>query len=589
MSSVLHPAPFGFLSSFTKAGSRRQKGSRHGAPRRHRAILAWLIAIAALAGILVPANADAAAPVRTVCTITVNSADEKETLRRHLPADRFRFVELVERGRPDWLASAQRQNVRCDVLVISGHFDGESVFFSDQTEVREHLPVAELERASCSAPDRGMFAKLKEIYLFGCNTLNASPVRSTSGEIERSLVRAGHARTGAARLARILGARHGDSSRERMRQIFPEVPAIYGFAATAPVGPVAGSLLAAHLRSGGAGEFGTGRASARLLGHFRAHGMVVTSGIVPSDTQAAHRQDICGFADDRRTAADKLAFLHQVLARDAAEVRLFLDRIEALQASLTPADRDDPDVVRVHEAISADGAARERFMAFARDADQPRVRARMIAIAHRLGWLDEEGRIAEVMALVDTRLASPDLAAADVDLVCSLNQDRELDAEIPRLDVTRRLPGNVAQSAVLACLGDHERRAATLDALTSQRDEDVRIAQVYVRHRPVDDPRELRAIASGISRMRDAETQVRALNALAAHRLSDPVTLEALARLFPAAETLGVQTAIAGVLIRADYAVLGRSELLEMLTQHRLRSAGSENLVDVLIRRLRLP
>ena len=589
MPSVLHPGPFLFPPSGRQGTSPRRMPPSRRTGRRHR-VIAWLIAVAALTCVLVPANAEAAPPVRTVCTITVNSADEKETLRRHLPADRFRFVELVERGRPDWLATARRQNVRCDVLVISGHYDGGNVFFSDRTEVSEHLPVAELERATCSEPDRGIFANLKEVYLFGCNTLNASPVRSTSGEIERSLVRAGHARPDAARLARALAARHGDSSRERMRQIFPEVPAIYGFASMAPIGPIAGGVLAAHLRSGGTGEFGTGRTSARLLGHFRAHAMVASSGIAPSDPQAAHRQDVCGFADDRRTVADKLDFAHQVLRRDTAEVRLFLDRIEALDASLTAADRDDPEVIRAREAIAADDAARDRFLAFARDADQAPVRARMIALAHRFGWLDEEGWNAELMAMVDARLAAADLDAADVDLVCTLNHDRRLDNEIRRLDTTRWRPRSVAQSAVLACLGDDERRSATLEALTTQREDDVRVAQVYLRHRPIDDPRELRAIASGISKMRDAGTQVRALDALAAHRLSDPVTLEALARLFPAAETIGVQTAIAGVLIRADYAVLGRSELLQTLTQHRMRSpGGGENLVDVLIRRLQRP
>ena len=52
---------------------------------------------------------DAHAGKKTVCTITVNSPDEKELFRRNLPADEFDFVELVERGRPDWLASACQQ------------------------------------------------------------------------------------------------------------------------------------------------------------------------------------------------------------------------------------------------------------------------------------------------------------------------------------------------------------------------------------------------------------------------------------------------------------------------------------------------
>ena len=235
------------------------------------------------------------------------------------------------------------------------------------------------------------------------------------------------------------------------------------------------------------------------------------------------------------------------------------------------------------------GQVVQRFLAFAHDADQPAVRARMVSLAHKLGWLDAEGRTGEMMAMIDARLAARDLGAADVDLVCTLNQDRGLDAEVARLDEAHRYPASVAQAAVLACLGNEESRGLTLDALTSQRDEDVRIAQVYLRHRPADHPGELRAIADGIARMRDAEAQVRALNTLASHRLSDPVTLEALARLFPMAETAGVQTAIAGVLIRADYSVLGRSELLRTLTQHRLRNGGGENVVDVLIRRLRLP
>ena len=100
----------------------------------------------------------ASAEKQTVCTITVNSADEKEAFRRYLPARQYQFVELVERGRPDWLASACRQGVACDVLVISGHYDGGNEFFSDPLEAREFLPVDELERVSCSDSCPGLFS-----------------------------------------------------------------------------------------------------------------------------------------------------------------------------------------------------------------------------------------------------------------------------------------------------------------------------------------------------------------------------------------------------------------------------------------------
>src|SRR5436305_15340490 len=129
--------------------------------------------------------AEAHAEKKTVCSITVNSPDEKQIFRRNLPADEFEFVELVERGRPDWLASACRAGVRCDVLVISGHFDGGDEFYSDRPDVREYLPVDEMECASCSDSCSGLFSNLKEVYLFGCNTLNADPQNVASAEIGR--------------------------------------------------------------------------------------------------------------------------------------------------------------------------------------------------------------------------------------------------------------------------------------------------------------------------------------------------------------------------------------------------------------------
>jgi len=109
---------------------------------------------------------DASADKKTVCTITVNSPDEKDIFRRYLPQDEFQFVELVERGRPDWLASACRAGVRCDVLLISGHFDGGTEFYTDRLDAREFLPVDEMERVACSDSCPGLFSQLKLIGLW---------------------------------------------------------------------------------------------------------------------------------------------------------------------------------------------------------------------------------------------------------------------------------------------------------------------------------------------------------------------------------------------------------------------------------------
>jgi len=158
----------------------------------------------AAACLVAAVSAGAHAAPKTVCTITVNSADEKDTFKRHLPPGDYKFVELVERGRPDWLASACQQRVSCDALIISGHFDGGEEFYTDSHDASEYLTVAEMERASCSDSCPGVFANLKEVYLFGCNTLKPEPRFTASPEVVRGLIRSGHSPADAVRIAGLL-------------------------------------------------------------------------------------------------------------------------------------------------------------------------------------------------------------------------------------------------------------------------------------------------------------------------------------------------------------------------------------------------
>ena len=91
---------------------------------------------------------------------------------------------------------------------------------------------------------------------------------------------------------------------------------------------------------------------------------------------------------------------------------------------------------------------------------------------------------------------------------------------------------------------------------------------------------------SGIVRMSASNAQVRALDTLAGLRVSDPESLEELARLFPVAESVGVQTAIAGILIRSDYRAIATPELVQTLRQSRLKASVGADMIDALIRRL---
>ena len=210
----------------------------------------------------------------------------------------------------------------------------------------------------------------------------------------------------------------------------------------------------------------------------------------------------------------------------------------------------------------------------------------MLDLAQRLGWLTPADQRAELMRMIGEKLAGDAVTSTDVDLVCGLNKDGLLGRELHRLQVSPKQANKVAHAAVLACLGSADGHARVLRALTSPNEDEVRIAQTYLRLRPIADATEFRGLATGIARMNGSEAQVRALDTLALNPLFDRDGLEELTHLFLRAKSVSVQRAIAGILIRSDYRAIARPELVRALRQHRLKSPDGEDLIDVLIRRL---
>ena len=545
------------------------------------------LSAAALCAALIGLSPSAAhgAP-KTVCTVTINSADEKEAFQRHLPSSDYRFVELVQRGQPDWLESARRRGVRCDALIISGHFDDGSEFYTDRFDDREFLTMHELQGASCSAAGNGLFAQLKEVYLFGCNTLKSEPRHVSSAEIVRSLLRTGQSPADADSASALLSERYGQSNRDRLRHVFKDVPLLYGFSSKAPLGRTAGPLLERYFQSAPAGEVASGRPSATLLKLFGPSSMISVAGLTDADPHAGFRRDMCSLADDRPTPAHKLATLHALLQRDMTEVRMFLDHLERFAQGLSPAVRLRAEVSAALALIAADHAARGRYLVFARDTDDAIVQSRMMSLAHSLGWLTRAQEEAEYVHMLATRMARGSLGKNEVDLVCQSPLVRQSALASALLATGSVQTDNVAHSAVLACLGNSQAHARSLRALTSPQEEDVTIAQAYLRQRPLANLGELRDLTTRIARMSGGAGQVRALESLSRQRLADPQSLQAMAELFVQVRSLNAQRAIANILIRADTQSMARADLSRMLRQHRLKSPDGQDVIDMLIRTL---
>ncbi len=512
-----------------------------------------------LAAALVFSSAAAHADKKTVCTITVNSPDEKETFRSRLPKGEYEFVELVEKGRPDWLRSSCRKGVQCDVLLVSGHFNAGDTFYSDKVDSDEHLNVDELERASCSNSCPGLFSKLKEVYLFGCESLNPDASRYASA--------------------------YGESGRDRMRRIFANVPVIYGFSSSAPVGPTAAMLLNRYFDAGG-GDIGTGRKSARMLGAFARNSMVTTSGVRDTDPEAQQRRQICGFFDERKAAAEKLRFIHALMRRNILDAATSFDRIEKLLAAIDESERQSPAFSAALAEFSADDATRERFLAIAR-LREPSLRSRMITLAATLGWLAPADERGERLALVNDLLAAPAIGQAEVELVCGFDRGAAKSGDfLQRVKLPAARATSVAHQAALACLGSEDAHGKMLRAIASPDEQDVRIAQVYLRHRPIGDPQELRVVAREVSRMPPSGAQVRAFDTLGRLHIADREILEELARSYAESRSAIVQLAIAEVFIRSDQKAMRRSDLASVIRQYRIKQRGGSDLIDVLLARL---
>ncbi|MEP6703118.1 MAG: hypothetical protein ABJB04_09000, partial [Betaproteobacteria bacterium] len=498
----------------------------------------------------------------------------------------FQFVELVEHGRPDWLASACQQKVQCDVLVISGHFAGTN-FFSEEIATQEFLPVEEMERVSCSDSCPGLFSRLKEVYLFGCNTLNGETSESNTAELARTLMREGTSKGAAERQSRAMTGRYGETNRDRMRRIFANVPVIYGFSSKAPLGPAAAGSLSRYLQGAGGSEIGRGHVSSRLLGQFASTSLTAVSGVGATGPQASYRQEVCQFYDDRKPVDAKVDFLHQLFARNMSEVRMFLQHIEKFSSSLTDTERRAPAVDRELRSIVGDANVRQRYLDFARETERPDIRARMVKLAGDLGWLSADALRDELVGVTTDMLARKSLGVGDVEFVCALNDTHQLDTPVDHFRLTAAQLADAGHSAALACLGSADDHARQILRLSSRDMTDVQIAQVYFSHRPITDVSELRTAAIDISRMPESEAKVLALETLARHYLSDRESIEELASAFPKSDSVNVQRAIAGILLRADLKSVSKSDLIRNLSEHRVRGTGGQDIVDVLLRRLR--
>ena len=188
----------------------------------------------------------------TVCSITLNSKDEREVFKKHLGKS-FNFVELVNPNDEEWLRKSCDSQIRCDILVVSGHFGGS--FFGSSGR----LSMETLENSSCQSSCQNIFESAKEVFLFGCNTMAGKEPDFRTMQEYADMLYEDHRDVYRTRLMAEESAAYrysplGTQTQDRMKRVFKNAR-IYGFHSTAPSGKNISPRLHKYFKSIPQGDY----------------------------------------------------------------------------------------------------------------------------------------------------------------------------------------------------------------------------------------------------------------------------------------------------------------------------------------------
>lgn len=157
------------------------------------------------------------------------------------------MVELVpDRSNGSWFENACRSGIRCDVLLVSGHFG--ALFFGESKS--NILELDRLEKASCERSCPGLLEHPKEVFLMGCNTLaNHTRDHRSLEQYLDVLLYDGFPLGLAEEVAVARYGGEGLSLEDRFGIVFGSQTSIYGFGSTGPIGKRAAPVLERYLRS----------------------------------------------------------------------------------------------------------------------------------------------------------------------------------------------------------------------------------------------------------------------------------------------------------------------------------------------------
>jgi len=423
----------------------------------------------------------------TVCSITINSADEIRTFRKELPASQFDFVELTDTtgakpadGKPNWLAGACLSGVQCDVLVLSGHFSNTYLGSAGTTFAGDTgltLPLEDLSGQSCAQSCPGILANPLEVFLLGCRTLATSLEAAPVPPADLLLLSSHHVppRVAERMLDEISYGGEDTSNVARMRFVFSGVPRIYGFTAVAPIGKEAAPRLAAYLHNTGdyakhlakirAAREGKSKAAPNriLQQSFGPSTFLQSSGLDATEPEHELEMRACLLETEGTPILARLEQMEKLLHE--------ADFLANLRAMGSFFQRHDPSSfgaaeLAVLERIRGHTRSREVVTELVQRLENPILRQEILRVSRAIGWISEDEGL-RLQRQIVLQLLEPPIYGKERDLICGIDPDVTKRIGIRAADVPAATYKDEYGIQALGCLKPsdpqiHERLARSL-------------------------------------------------------------------------------------------------------------------------------
>ena len=457
----------------------------------------------------------------TVCTITINSDDEKQTFQSYLKED-FNFIELVT-GEKDWFKKACKKKIQCDVLVVSGHFGGS--FFGSSGH---RLTLTELQSRSCSSFCDGILNRPKEVFLFGCNTTAGKKQdHRTPAEYTQVLIDDGFSRNEAEQISAFRYSPIGQTTEKKMQQVFSSAR-IYGFHSLAPSGKNIRQRLNKYFKSIKSYKNHLMEFSIDKENHFWSKAMK-GQWIRSVNGSKKIEKPFCILEDKNKSVYEKLSWVNKVLLnhkKSLAYIPLINRYIKRLEKRFGTSWENFPgEELSLMEGIQFNEEAKERVNTIL---DKPingilSAQVEVLNFTKAVGWYDKETYSNKLKNLLGN-IFKNNLNVEQKNQICSLDINLDLGLE----DLPQE-KWNAHTITAIGCIKtqDYNVHKALAEAL---KDEDAevrgRAAEALGKINPTD-PQIHNAI---VEALKDEKIYVRRMvaEALGEIKPTDPQVLEAL-------------------------------------------------------------